>query len=201
MVIIWVKDSTGFQTKKIGQMQYNALDFPLKHDTFADFQHLDVRMHAVTVIREYDKEQAHWYMIFHTNINHLIRAELIPDGYRVIYGADYPTVRDYMVVEKFLLPWQHIVRDIFSYIYEFAIEFGSWSLFSKRCKPYGCKDFVINSLKNFGVPDRYILPYELRKTVCRRCPPLITEYDDNYNEVPAYGEPIIYTSRALIHSR
>jgi hypothetical protein len=104
-------------------------------------------------------------MIFHTNINHLIRAELIPDGYRVIYGADYPTVRDYMVVEKFLLPWQHIVRDIFSYIYEFAIEFGSWSLFSKRCKPYGCKDFVINSLKNFGVPDRYILPYELTMTL------------------------------------
>ncbi len=201
MVSILVKDSTGFQTTKIGTIEYNALYFPLKHDTFADFQHLDVRMHAVTVIREYDKEQAHWYMIFHTNINHLIRAELIPDGYRVIYGADYPTVRDYMVVEKFLLPWQHIVRDIFSYIYEFAIEFGSWSLFSKRCKPYGCKDFVINSLKNFGVPDRYILPYELRKTVCRRCPPLITEYDDNYNEVPAYGEPIIYTSRALIHSR
>ena len=201
MISILVKDSTGFQTTKIGTIEYNALYFPLKHDTFADFQHLDVRMHAVTVIREYDKKQSHWYMIFHTNINHLIRAQLIPFGYRVIYGADYPTVRDYMVVEKFLLPWQHTVRDIFSYIYEFAIEFGSWSLFSKTGKPYGCKDFVIEFLKNFGVPYRDILPYELRKTVSRRCPPLVYEYDDAYNEVPAKGEPIIYTSRVLIHSR
>ena len=199
MVIIWVKDSTGFQTKKIGQMQYNALDFPLKHDTFADFQHLDVRMHAVTVIREYDRKISHWYMIFHTNINHLIKAELIPSGYRVIYGAKYPKIKDYRVVEKFHLPWQHTVRDIFSYIYEFACKFGCWELASP--KPYGCKDFVIDSLKKFGVPDRYILPYELRKTVSRRFPPLITEYDDYFNEVPEEGEPIIYTSRVLIHSR
>ncbi len=198
MVIIWVKDLTGYQTKNTGNMICNTLDLLLRYETFADFKHLDVKIYAVTVIRADDTSIAHWSLFFHTDTSHLIKVELQPQGHKVIYGAVFPEVTGYMVVEKFLLPWLRTVRDIFSYICELSIEFGPWSLDQDIPKPYGCKDFVVDLLKNFGVPYRDILPYELRKTVSRRCPPLVYEYDDAYNEVPAKGEPIIYTSRVLI---
>ncbi len=173
---ITVIDLSGFQRINADKIIYTVDESLKKQHNWAGFDHLDVKIHALSIERNGDYKYSHWFIYLHADTGHLIQVDLSTLGYRVIYGAFPPTMKVGTSVEKFSLNGQYSVCDIFEYVAVLASLNGDCMLYGP--KAYSCQDFVITLAKFFGVSDRALLPYDLRRTVSRCWSPLIIEYND-----------------------
>jgi len=183
VIEFYIKDATKCHRDDARVTRYTEDLLLSTRPNWAGFGDLSVRISAVTVARHTDYARGHWSIFLHTDIGHLIKVDLVQDYYRVIYGADAPQVKNYVSVEKLSFVGLRTLNDVFQLVFSLATKFGAWR--SIKVPPYGCQDFVIAFLSYFGVSDSQLFPYELRRTVSRWRPPLITEY--NETELKVFG--------------
>jgi len=202
VIEILVKDLTGFQTSNSDSKFFKLEELQSAGSNWSGFRRLDVRIFAVSVVRTGDLTSDHWSLMLHTAIGHLIQVDLTPASYRVIYGARFTQLdkqKSGYYCGLLMLNHELTVGDVFKKVASIARETGEWSWRGARAN--NCQDFVVIFLANFGVTDSQLFQHQLRRTVLKFMPPLITEYNDMYNARVEKNKPIRYTSRTLKHSR
>ena len=177
MVEFYIKDNTRYNYGRNRIEKYTEKELESTRPHWAGFDDLYVRISAVTVARHTDYATSHWSLLLHADNGKLIKVDLVMDCYRIIYGAEAPKPGYCVSVDKLPLEGDRTVTDVFELAFKLAKHNGVWR--GKGVNPYSCQDFVLAFLDGFGMSDSQIFPYELRRTVTRWRPSLITEYNDS----------------------
>ncbi|MCK5819888.1 MAG: hypothetical protein KAH18_11745 [Psychromonas sp.] len=145
---------------------------------FAGFNNLNEKISWISLFMGGDRSCDHWEIFLYTSTNIAIKVDLIECGYRILYGTALPSARATKnnKFEWIALETPHTFRDVFKSTLQLAIRRGPWKracLFKNTCQY-----FSIMFMKHFDLPDQQIFKYELKYTVNKAMPPLITEYND-----------------------
>ena len=173
MNIIYVRDFS----VDVNMQQYFTPEVLLEEysDLAGILSYLDMKIHFITVARHDDYFDGHWKLALHTDSGMLMHVDLVPLSYRLLFCVEDPMGSKPYHFEKLILKSHPAMRDVFDLMAKLPIHNGGSG---DAKEPYGCQDFALAFLSNFGLSDGQCFPYELRRTVTRWRPSLITENDD-----------------------
>lgn len=177
MTDIIVHDFTNKQRTST-EMYYTVEELLKQAPHFAGFNNVNEKIYWISIFMNGDRSNDHWSIYLHTVAELAIRVDLIECGYRILYGSGLPTAKDRKnnEFERIALNIPHTFGYVFKCVLQIAIRRGPWnktSFFHNTCQY-----FSIMFMKHFDLPDHQIFKYELKYTVNKAMPPLITEYND-----------------------
>ena len=171
---IYVRD---FSSGGYMQEYFTPEEFLEEHSNVGGIHsYLNMKINFITVARHDDYANGHWSIILHTDSEMLIQVDLVPLSYRLFFYVNSPIESRPYHFENLILYSHRTVRDVIYLLVDLSIHNNRWAGNAKV--PYDCQDFVLAFLSGFGLSDAQCFPYELRRTVTRWRPSLITECDE-----------------------